>query len=1025
MAFELHARVQMSNDPTAVGKIEGIGPSYAGEQYYHVFWGGTRGTSTVSEHDLRAHQALATPTDALVHGRVSGYADFQRVITLQRLLRDQPLKNNVYAFNASRTRFLPYQFKPLLKFLESPRGRLLICDEVGLGKTIEAGLILLELRARQTLRNTLVVCPSNLRPKWRLELRNRFGEEFEILDSSRLHSFFDDYLERPERSSINGIVSLETIRTERARARLEELGIQWDLIIVDEAHHLRNLNTAQRDAAEFLTSSAQSVVMLTATPVHLGVENLFSLLNLLDSEGFPELETTRGRFQENEFIVRAQSALSQKTPQFDTAAAMLDVAATVAWESRKTSIEAVAGSLRGTAAEFPNLSASEARRAVLDHQRDVAELNLLGHILTRTRKRDVQVDVAVRRAQAVEVTFSTSERAFYDRVSEAILRRSNVSQDAPVVRSWRLLTPQRRLASSLQGLVEFYREKSGGTPPTEDDTGAFEALVGAMGSPADATDSTLQKEIDELVSQWPEDGPDAKYDALRTLLQELERKGERADKVLIFASFKHTIRYLVRRLERDGVRAIGLHGDIDIDERPSLIARFKDDESVRVLISSRVGSEGLDFQFCSVLVNYDLPWNPMEVEQRIGRIDRIGQQAKTLLICNLWVDGTIEERILRRLYDRLGIFERTVGDLETIIGEVAGQIQESLVKAVLSPAESEHEVERIARVLDQQARDQDSLERSAAQFIGVDTFFDEEVNAIRQQRRYVTGEQLYRFVYAFLQREAPKARLEYDIENKRGTLVPDQILVRMLKDTGRAGEALNIITAQGAGLPVTFDAQVAFEQPGLEFFSVLHPLVLTIAEHFERSSQETAAHHVCLFSKTLPPGFYVFGVFRSHVRSARSYYNLDAVFVDDQLKVVADGQLAELVLGEVVEKGQSADGPIEIDPQFARAANSKVEIGYVQVLRRIVDREAQVNDAFVDQRLATLEAYYRRTMGKHRELLDRAESKNREERYVRMLRGRLVNMESELIGRRRELERLRSVTSDHSCIAAGVLEILQ
>jgi hypothetical protein len=139
-----------SRSHQGVGIIKAIGPVHAGLQYYAVFWGGTDGTKMVPEIDLELAGSEEKPSDNFIKGRLGGYRDFQRLITHQRLSRSVPLRNNIYAFNASRTRFYPYQFKPLIKFLDSPQHRLLICDEVGLGKTIEAGLILTELRARQT-----------------------------------------------------------------------------------------------------------------------------------------------------------------------------------------------------------------------------------------------------------------------------------------------------------------------------------------------------------------------------------------------------------------------------------------------------------------------------------------------------------------------------------------------------------------------------------------------------------------------------------------------------------------------------------------------------------------------------------------------------------------------------------------------------------------------------------------------------------------------------------------------------------
>ena len=178
MPFSPGDQVRSRSDSSRVGVIRTVGTVHAGIQFYAVFWGGPAGTKTVAEQDLIPFAESPSPTACLVLGQILGYQEFQRVITYHRLRREHPLRNNIFAFNASKTRFFPYQFKPLVKFLDSPSHRLLVCDEVGLGKTIEAELILIEMW-HADLRTALVACPAGLREKWRLELRKRFGRTFE------------------------------------------------------------------------------------------------------------------------------------------------------------------------------------------------------------------------------------------------------------------------------------------------------------------------------------------------------------------------------------------------------------------------------------------------------------------------------------------------------------------------------------------------------------------------------------------------------------------------------------------------------------------------------------------------------------------------------------------------------------------------------------------------------------------------------------------------------------------------------
>lgn len=1011
--------VQLRSDAARQGMIRGPAAFYAGMQYWTVFWGGAHGTRNHPDDDLIPLSGELSAGE-LLGGAMAGYGEFQRTITLQRLGRDQPLRNNIFAFNASRTRFFPYQFKPLLKFLESSKHRILICDEVGLGKTIEAGLILLELRARQAMRLVLVVCPANLRPKWRFELRQRFGEDFRILAAKDVHAFLDDYEENPERAELNGIVSLESLRTERVRRRLEELAPAFDLVIMDEAHHVRNFATAQREAVEHLATDAQAMVMLTATPVHLGAENLFSLLNLLDPDDFPEVETAESRFQDNEHIVRAQSAISRTPPDYPDALRHLGIAKSSDWFASSTLLHSVIARIEsGAASAIENEQGHRSR--ILGMQQDLAELNLLGHILTRTRKRDVHQDVAQRRARAVEVVLSEPEQHLYDAVTALIQREAEDFERPSQNLLWRLNTPQRRLASSVQGMAEFYRE--GTYAPSTEELDDDDGVGGPLPEVSSATSAELEASIRRLVAEWPPDGPDAKYDHLSAVLRELPNTG-RPQKVLIFASFKHTVRYLLRRLSAEGFGVRAISGDVPIGDRPAIIDAFRESDDVQILVSSRVGSEGLDFQFCSTLVNYDLPWNPMEVEQRIGRLDRIGQLSPSIAIINLWTQGTVEARILRRLYDRIGIFERSVGDLEAILGETSGELQGDILRAALNPAEMDEATERIARVIERRRTEIESLEASAASFVGVDAFFDEEVAAIRTRRRYITGEQLRMFVMDFIRNHAPRTRLDYDLSQNRGTFSPDEELRQFLRKSGRIGDALNIAAAVGGSLPVTFDNQIAFSEPRIEFISVLHPLVQAIAEYHLADSRVRRAFQLRCTSEQLKPGHYFFFVYRLALVAARPANTLSAVFLTDSFLEACDEDEAEILLGEMVERGGSVEEAVLVSPEVGEQAATRAEVIFLGRRNATVERERVENNGFVDKRLASLRSYYGKAIQKKAELLGRAISEKTHERYQRMLKGTLMKLTAEYESKTEELERLRSVSAEHHEVAMGIVEIV-
>ena len=387
--------VQCISDPSLIGTVVQIRELHNDIQYYLVNFG-PAGRTVKPEVDLRPFVPDPTPYDNLVRGNIDSYQEFQRLITYQRIIRSQPLDNNIYAFNASRTRFFPYQFKPLLKFLASPRHRLLIADEVGLGKTIEAGLILTELRARRDVQRTLIVCPANLTEKWQIELKRRFGEKFTILNARQFLKFIDDYERRPDEENLNGIISLESIRKQTIFDRLEEVAPSFDFVAIDEAHHMRNLQTKLRKVGVLLSRSSDALLMLTATPVHLGNENLFSLLNILDDDEFPDFLTVENRIRHNEPIVKTQFCLGSIPPNVEEAIRLIESTGQSEWirtnPLRKEILESLAQLRLALSDKI------ESRQLVLKMQRDIADLNLIGHIFSRTRKRDVQAHFPLRRA---------------------------------------------------------------------------------------------------------------------------------------------------------------------------------------------------------------------------------------------------------------------------------------------------------------------------------------------------------------------------------------------------------------------------------------------------------------------------------------------------------------------------------------------------------------------------------------------------------------------------------------------------
>jgi hypothetical protein len=242
---------------------------------------------------------------------------------------------------------------------------------------------------------------------------------------------------------------------------------------------------------------------------------------------------------------------------------------------------------------------------------------------------------------------------------------------------------------------------------------------------------------------------DSKYRELQRLLKEIVPN----EKIIIFAYYRPTLAYLRRRLTLDHVETAVIHGGIPIEQRWDEIDRFREPAGPRVLLSSEVGSEGIDLQFCRVLVNYDLPWNPMRVEQRIGRIDRVGQQAKKLSIINFKVSDTIEERLYERLHVKLQRFANSLGDLESVIGKEVQKLTIELLSKDLTPEEERKAMEQSERVIEERLLQIQALEESGDALIALSDYVQRKIEEDRQKGRFIQPEELEGYLIDFFERQ--------------------------------------------------------------------------------------------------------------------------------------------------------------------------------------------------------------------------------------------------------------------------------
>ena len=451
-----------------------------------------------------------------------------------------------------------YQIETARKVLRQLGGRALLADEVGLGKTIESGLILSEYLARGMIQSILVLTPASLVSQWQQELAEKFNVDCLTTDDKQIQQNPLEFWTSFDRI----IASLNTAKSPKHYPHVTKRN--WDLVIVDEAHHLKNRSTLNWKLVNALNK--RFILMLTATPVQNSLVELFNLLTLLK----PGLLKTEAAFKKE--YVSSNNGRVPKNPE----------------------------KLR----------------------------QLMREVMVRNTRSLVDVQLPKRFATTITVTPSSSEQKVYQDLTN-FLRTTDLNLDK-FSRTNLLM----RAGSSSRALTESLKNLAKRLP---------------------------NDELKTLIRRAAQIKQVEKAKALVDLLKQSQQK------TIVFTTHKATSAYLAETFLDAGIPFAEFLGDMSLKQKDAAIDAFRD--SVSVLLASETGGEGRNIQFANCIVNYDLPWNPMKIEQRIGRIHRIGQ-TQDVFIFNFCLKDSIEEYILRILHDKINMFELVVGEIETILGNV-------------------------------------------------------------------------------------------------------------------------------------------------------------------------------------------------------------------------------------------------------------------------------------------------------------------------------------------------------------------
>lgn len=941
--------VTLRSNPAIVMPILEIIEGSTGEPSYRVFHNNS--VATFYESQLQP-TIPTTPTSTQLTAEAVNAA-----LTSLHLL--SPSTAHLFSLRSGRIDFDPYQYRPVLKLIRADRPRLLIADEVGVGKTIEAGLMIKELQARMDLKSVLIICPKSLvsERKWDIEMK-RFGETFTTIDGPLLrHCIEETHLdaEWPEQyakailpfSLLDGDVLFGV----EAKGKSKRRGLltldpppKFDLVIVDEAHHIRNSSTYAHEAVRFFCDNAEAVVLLTATPIQLGRSDLFTLLSVLRPDLVIDLPSFNQMAEPNQYFTQAARHCRKAEDGWNEAARDgLTLAASTAWGRRFISETPTFQSIHDQLGQEALPDADRVRLI-----RSIEDLYTFNGIISRTRRRDIG-EFTVREPQTLHVEFTESQRELHDAllgIVAKILAQKHGDQNLKFM----MATIRRQAASCLYGLVPLLEDMLLGKLNQVEVMEAAETDTEVEVAPQ-FVDQTLT-EITDLIHRAKQlDAHDLKAEAFIKAL--LDKQQLPNNKALVFSTFRHTLRYLAAKVEAAGLRFGLVHGDVDEDERRELRRRFKlapeDPDALEILLSSEVGCEGLDFQFCDFMVNYDLPWNPMRIEQRIGRIDRRGQKSPKVVIVNLVTPGTVDAEIYDRCLLRIGVFEHTIGGCEEILGGITQELQSIEDSFALKPEQLAAKIRQLSDNAIQRVEEDQALESKQAELFGLNVPKQDWLRDIESAENYWLSPGALQHCVTqylatrlgrdqeFLLGKEPLKTLRLSQEARNKLLDDYKQLARSKDPVARDWEKW--LKGSTPTLAVTFDQVTAAEHPQALHLSVTHPLLRQAAQHLKF---DTIAYTTLeVQSSEVAPGEYRFGIYR---------WSKHGVKTDEELIVIASDPVLETHLFALLKSAKTRVNASPLTPQDFDSLDAK---HHSQWSAARANHEAE-NRQFVEYRIQSL-----------------------------------------------------------------------
>jgi Superfamily II DNA and RNA helicases len=742
----------------------------------------------------------------------------------------------------------------------------------------------------------------------------------------------------------------------------------------------------------------------------MGSYDLFVLLNVLRPDLIIDQKSFEHMAEPNPFINRAVDfARGQGAGWTANAAEALDEAAATSWGR----------ALLRNSPEFFRIRNQLSRGDVPSEERvqlitGLEALHTFAGIINRTRRKDIG-EFTVRKPETVVIEFTTAQKKLHDdllQIQAEIFSR--IHGDTNV--KFMMTTIRRQAASCLYGLAPFLHEILN----RHVDELAWEEADNTEEVPSATTVEAIETRIRMIIEQARNlDPEDPKLEALRKVLRNKQELPN--NKVMLFSSFRHTLHYLHQHLKADGFRVGLVHGGVPDEERAEMRKRFElkreDESALDLMLFSEIGSEGLDYQFCDCIINYDLPWNPMRIEQRIGRIDRWGQQSESVAIFNLITPGTVDADIYERCLVRIGVFNNALGGSEEILGEISREIRNIAENFNLSDEERREKLQQLADNQIRLIQEQEELEQKQVELFGIRLPEDQMKKEINKASSFwLSPEAIRNLIMNYLQEtfgkeqefilgEKPLKTLRLSLEVRNRLLKDFQKLPRLNTSSYREWE--NWLKGGNPHLTFTFDAVCASGHPDAAFIMPLHPLVRQAARAFDTIKRVVTT--LKIKDQSVPHGDYLFAIYQWRFHGIRE---------DLILCPVASSEQVTPHLNKLLEKAE--ENSIKEDNMPEPSAWDKLDVHHYKIWSEAREKHQRRTQELAQYRRESLTTSHRARIALLKDQFDQAT----DEKIRRMRQSQIDSAETDYARRIQELDIAmeRADITAHP-VAYGVLHV--